>query len=95
MALVPLGSATSGLSGFYAGIVEGLRAQAAEVGMALDVRLINEHTVTLDLIAKQIVQADAGGVLLAGIDAWDELVAWSAEAGSRRFSSTAAIRRCA
>ena len=81
VALVPLGSATSGLSGFYFGIVEGMRAQAAEVGMALDVRLINEHTVTLDLIARQIVQADAGGVLLAGIDAWDELVAWSAEVG--------------
>ena len=28
VALVPLGSATSGLSGFYFGIVEGMRAQA-------------------------------------------------------------------
>lgn len=80
VALVPLGSATSGLSGFYFGIVEGMREQAAAVGMTLDVRLVNESSVTLELIKKQIAQADAGGVLLAGIDAWDELAAWSAEA---------------
>lgn len=80
VALVPLGSATSGLSGFYFGIVEGMQAQAASVGMTLDVRLVNESSVTLELIKKQIAQADAGGVLLAGIDAWDELASWSAEA---------------
>ena len=80
VALVPLGSATSGLSGFYVGIVEGMRMQAAAAGMALDVRLVNEAAVTLDLIKKQIAQADAGGLLLAGIDAWDDLAAWSTEA---------------
>lgn len=80
VALVPLGSATSGLSGFYFGIVEGMRAQAATAGMVLDVRLVNESAVTLELIKKQLLQADAGGVLLAGIDAWDELAVWSAEA---------------
>jgi DNA-binding LacI/PurR family transcriptional regulator len=79
VALVPLGSATSGLSGFYFGIVEGMRAQAAEAGMVLDVRLVNEAVVTLDMIRKQIAQADAGGVLLAGIDAWDELALWCRE----------------
>src|SRR5690606_40371847 len=36
--------------------------------------------ISLDLIKKQIEQADAGGLLLAGIDAWDELAAWTAEA---------------
>jgi len=76
VALVPLGGATSGLSGFYSGIVEGMRAQAAEAGMVLDVRLVNESVVTLEMIRKQITQADAGGVLLAGIDAWDELTQW-------------------
>jgi DNA-binding LacI/PurR family transcriptional regulator len=80
VALVPLGSATSGLSSFYFGILEGMRAQAAEMGMALDVRLVNESVVTLDLIKKQIAQTDAEGVLLAGIDPWDGLVQWSAEA---------------
>lgn len=78
VALVPLGSATSGLSGFYFGILEGIKAQAAEAGMVLDVRLVNEAVVTLDMIRKQIAQADAGGVLLAGIDAWDELAQWCA-----------------
>ncbi len=78
LALVPLGSATSGLSGFYFGIVEGMRAEAAEIGMVLDVRLVNEQAVTLDLINKQLAQADAQGVLLAGIDPWPELQAWSA-----------------
>ena len=80
VALVPLGSATSGLSGFYFGIVEGMRAQAAAAGMMLDVRLVNESAVTLELIKKQIEHADAGGLLLAGIDAWDELATWSVEA---------------
>ena len=80
VALVPLGSATSGLSGFYFGIVEGMRTAAAEAGMMLDVRLVNESVVTLDLIKRQIAQADANGVLLAGIDAWDELADWCAEA---------------
>jgi len=76
VALVPLGSATSGLSGFYFGIVEGMRQQAAEAGMVLDVRLVNDQMVTLEMIRKQIDQADAGGLLLAGIDAWDELAVW-------------------
>lgn len=80
VALVPLGSATSGLSGFYFGIVEGMREQAAAAGMVLDLRLVNESAVTLELIRKQVAQADAGGLLLAGIDGWDELAAWSAEA---------------
>ena len=78
LALVPLGSATSGLSGFYFGIVEGMRQQAAEAGMVLDVRLVNDQLVTLDMVNKLIEQADAGGLLLAGIDAWDALAAWSA-----------------
>ncbi|ODT81278.1 MAG: hypothetical protein ABS76_12605 [Pelagibacterium sp. SCN 64-44] len=77
LAIVPLGSATSGLSGFYFGIVEGMRDEAANIGMALDIRLINEQAVTLELIERQLAQTDAQGVLLAGIDPWDELVAWS------------------
>lgn len=35
VALMPLGSATSGLSGFYFGIVEGMKTAAAEAGMLL------------------------------------------------------------
>jgi len=81
VALVPLGSATSGLSGFYFGIVEGMQAQAAAAGVQLEVRLVKEAAVTLELITKQVAQTDAGGLLLAGIDAWSELAAWSQQAG--------------
>lgn len=79
VALMPLGSATSGLSGFYFGIVEGMRAQAAEAGMVFDVRLVNESVVTLELIEKQLSLTDGKGLLLTGIDAWDGLVQWSEE----------------
>jgi DNA-binding LacI/PurR family transcriptional regulator len=57
-----------------------MRAEAAALGMALDVRLVNEHAVTLEMIEKQIERTRAGGVLLAGIDAWDELADWAGEA---------------
>jgi len=78
-AFVPLGSATSGLSGFYFSIVEGMRTAAAHAGMALDVRLINETTPSVDFIRKHMKDTGAMGLLLAGIDATDELVAWSVE----------------
>jgi DNA-binding LacI/PurR family transcriptional regulator len=79
VALVPLGGATSGMSGFYVGIVEGMRAAAEKAGLALDVRLVNEAQVTLELIERHLAHSEASGVLLAGIDAWDGLVAWCAE----------------
>ncbi|RYG86617.1 MAG: LacI family DNA-binding transcriptional regulator, partial [Alphaproteobacteria bacterium] len=76
-AFVPLGSATSGLSGFYFGIVEGMRSAAVHAGISLDVRLINETAPTVDFIRNHIKDTGAIGLLLAGIDATDELVAWS------------------
>ena len=78
-AFVPLGSATSGLSGFYFSIVEGMRSAAAHAGISLDVRLINETTPSVDFIRKHIRDNGAIGLLLAGIDATEELVAWSTE----------------
>ncbi len=79
-AYVPLGGATSGLSGFYFGIVEGMRTTAAQAGMVLDVRLINEAAVSLDLLRHQVQQSEAAGLLLAGIDATDEVAEWCAAA---------------
>lgn len=76
VALVPLGSATSGMSGFYVGIVEALRMEAAALELEMDVRLINEHAVTLELVKRHVSEAGASAVLLAGIDPWDELIAW-------------------
>ena len=75
-ALVPLGGATSGLSGFYFGIVEGMRNAAANAGLALDVRLINETALSVAAMRRQVEEAGAAGLLIAGIDATDELVAW-------------------
>jgi DNA-binding LacI/PurR family transcriptional regulator len=77
-AFVPLGGATSGLSGFYFGIVEGMRTAATQAGMSLDVRLINEAALSLDGMRRQVAEAGAAGLLLAGIDASDELVDWCA-----------------
>jgi DNA-binding LacI/PurR family transcriptional regulator len=79
VALVPLGSATSGMSGFYAGIVDGMRGAAEEAGLALDMRLIKESQVNLELIERHLAQSEASALLLAGIDAWDDLVTWCAE----------------
>jgi len=79
VALVPLGGAMGSLASFYYDIVEGMRSQAAEAGIALDVRLVNEDSVTLDFINKQVDKSDASGVILAGIDPSDELVRWSQE----------------
>ncbi|MBF0677672.1 MAG: LacI family DNA-binding transcriptional regulator [Devosia sp.] len=79
VALVPLSGAIGSLASFYHGIVEGMRAQAAEAGIALDVRLINEEMVTLDFVHKQVRKSDASGVILAGIDPSAELVNWAAE----------------
>lgn len=77
-AFVPLGGATSGLSGFYFGIVEGMRTAAVHAGLSLDVRLINENALSLEAMKRQVLEAGAAGLLLAGIDASDELVDWCA-----------------
>lgn len=76
-AFVPLGGATSGLSGFYFAIIEGMRTAAVHAGMSLDVRLINETAPSVDFIRKHVKHTGAVGLLLAGIDATDELAAWA------------------
>jgi DNA-binding LacI/PurR family transcriptional regulator len=78
-AFVPLGSATSGLSGFYFAIVEGMRVAAAQAGISLDVRLINESALSVDAMRRHLKDTGAIGLLLAGIDATDDLVAWCAD----------------
>ena len=78
-AFVPLGGATSGLSGFYFAIIEGMRTAAVHAGMSLDVRLINETAPSVDFIRKHVKDTGAVGLLLAGIDATDELAAWAAK----------------
>jgi DNA-binding LacI/PurR family transcriptional regulator len=73
---VGIGSATSGLSGFYLDIVEGMRSTAADSGLALDIKLVNESAVSFDVIRRHAEQSGSNGLLLAGIDATDEFAAW-------------------
>lgn len=81
LAFVPLNSAMGSLASFYHGIVEGMRAQAEQAGIALDVRLVNEDMVTLDFVRRHVAKSSADGLILAGIDPDDELTQWAQEAG--------------
>lgn len=77
---VGIGSATGGLSGFYLDIVDGMRSAAADSGLALDIRLVNESTVPFDVIRRHAEQSETNGLLLAGIDATDDFAAWCVSA---------------
>lgn len=77
VAMVPLNGAMGSLASFYHGIVEGMRSQAAEAGIVLDVRLVNEETVTLDFVQRHMAKTGANGLVLAGIDPDDALVQWA------------------
>ena len=79
LALVPLNGAMGSLASFYHGIVEGMRAQAAECGIALDVRLVNEDMVTLDFVQRHLSKTGGNGVVLAGIDPSETLSQWAQE----------------
>jgi DNA-binding LacI/PurR family transcriptional regulator len=76
LALVPLGGATGHLTSFYHGIVEGMRAQAAELRIKIDVRLVNEDSVDDAFVQKQLHRTGANGLVLAGIDPAPGLAQW-------------------
>ncbi|WP_338722191.1 LacI family DNA-binding transcriptional regulator [Devosia sp. XK-2] len=77
LALVPLNSAVGSLASFYSDIVEGMRSQAEQMGLVLDVRLVNEDMVTLDFIRRQVSKTGANGVILAGIDPDEAIAEWA------------------
>ena len=79
LALVPLNSAVGSLASFYYDIVEGMRVQAEQAGLVLDVRLVNEDMVTLDFIRRQVSKTGANGVILAGIDPDEAIAQWAEE----------------
>ena len=79
LALVPINSAVGSLASFYHGIVEGMRAQAEESNLVLDVRLVNEDTVNLDFIRRHVAKTGTNGVILAGIDPDDDIAQWAEE----------------
>ncbi|HEX8046687.1 LacI family DNA-binding transcriptional regulator [Rhizobium sp.] len=82
LALIASDSATGGLSVFYEGILEGLRAGAAERGMPFDIRLVREAKTSPEHIQEQLQAAGAEGLFLVGIDPPDDLRPWLEESGT-------------
>lgn len=82
LALIASDGATGGLSVFYEGIVDGLRAGAAERGMSFAVRLVREDRVTPEVVSEYLRAADAEGLFLVGIDPTDAMRAWLQETGT-------------
>ncbi|MEF0940405.1 LacI family DNA-binding transcriptional regulator [Rhizobium sp. BR 362] len=82
LALIASDSATGGLSVFYEGIVEGMRAGAAERGMPFDIRLVREARAMPDHIREHLQAAGAEGLFLVGIDPSDELRTWLEDSGT-------------
>jgi DNA-binding LacI/PurR family transcriptional regulator len=70
LALVPLGGATGHLTSFY---------QAAELGIKLDVRLVNEDSVNAAFVQRQLQRTGANGLVLAGIDPAPAFAEWCDE----------------
>ncbi|WP_132959583.1 LacI family DNA-binding transcriptional regulator [Rhizobium sp. BK251] len=81
-ALIASDSATGGLSVFYEGIVEGLRAGAAERGMPFDIRMVREARMGPEDVREYLRAAGAEGLFLVGIDPSEELRAWLLESGT-------------
>ncbi|NTG47488.1 LacI family transcriptional regulator [Agrobacterium rhizogenes] len=82
LALIASDSATGGLSVFYEGILEGLRAGATERGMPFDIRLVREARTSPEHIQEQLQAAGAEGLFLVGIDPPDDLRPWLEESGT-------------
>jgi len=80
LALIASDGVTGGLSVFYEGIVEGLRAGALDAGVPFEVRLIRENRATPDVVHEYMQTAGAGGLFLVGIDSSAELRAWLEDA---------------
>lgn len=80
LALIASDGVTGGLSVFYEGIVEGLRAGALDAGIPFEVRLIRENRATPDVVHEYMQTARAGGLFLVGIDPSAELRAWLEDA---------------
>ena len=82
LALIASDSVTGGLSIFYEGILEGLRAGAAERGMRFDIRLVREARTEPDLVKEYLQTAGAEGLFLVGIDPSEELCRWLEASGT-------------
>lgn len=68
LAYVTVSMATGGLQPFYDAIVKAVGAGAAEAGFALAVRLIDEATLDLERLERDVVAVEPAATLLIGID---------------------------
>jgi DNA-binding LacI/PurR family transcriptional regulator len=73
LAYVTVSMATGGLQPFYDAIVRSVSAGAAEAGFALAVRLIDEATLDLGRLARDMATVAPAGTLLIGIDPPEEI----------------------
>jgi DNA-binding LacI/PurR family transcriptional regulator len=73
--------ATGGLAPFYEAIVAGLTASAADAGLALAVRLVDESNFDLRRVARDNAELQAIATLLVGIDPPAEIGAHYFERG--------------
>ncbi|ASY68930.1 hypothetical protein SF83666_c15120 [Sinorhizobium fredii CCBAU 83666] len=79
LALIASHGMTGGLSVFYEGIVEGLRSEAAKLGMPFDIRLAREAKATPEAVREHLESVGADGLFLVGIDPADPLCEWLEE----------------
>ncbi|OAP42574.1 LacI family transcriptional regulator [Sinorhizobium glycinis] len=82
LALIASHGMTGGLSVFYEGIVEGLRSEAARLGMPFDIRLVREAKGTPETVREHMKSAGAEGLFLVGIDPAAALCNWLDESGT-------------
>jgi len=79
VALVPLIRASGGIvaSGFYEGVVDGIREAAVTEGINVDFRIISDPQTILEQAQRHLRQAEASSLLIAGIDPSDEFIDWA------------------
>ncbi|AFL52312.1 DNA-binding LacI/PurR family transcriptional regulator [Sinorhizobium fredii] len=82
LALIASNGVTGGLSVFYEGIVEGLRSEAAKLGMPFDIRLVREAKATPEIVREHLQAVGAEGLFLVGIDPADVLCKWLEDSGT-------------
>jgi len=83
VALVPLIRASGGIvaSGFYEGVVDGIREAAVTEGINVDFRIISDPQTILEQAQRHLRQAEASSLLVAGIDPADQFIDWACDNG--------------
>ena len=82
VALVPLIRASGVVaSGFYEGVVDGIRKAGVTEGINVDFRIISDPKTILEQAQRHLSLAEATSLLVAGIDPSDEFMDWARDNG--------------